>query len=414
MKLQIPPSLKHKGFFYLWSGVLISVAGSRMQFTALLWHISTLTDEPIYLGLVGVARMVPILILSLVAGVVADSFNRRKILFITQSVQTLSAILLGWLTLSGQIELWHLYALTAIEAASFSFDLPARQSVTPNLVPKHELPNAFSMQSMAFTTASILGPVLAGLVLANPNLGQGYAYIFNAISFAAMFIALIGMGEVPQETVKGQKIDLSAISEGIAFISKAPMIISSMVLDFVATFFSSATALLPIFAADILQVGEVGYGWLTAAQFVGAAITAGILSQMADLKRQGPIMLGSVVVYGIATIGFGLAPSFWVAFVMLALVGASDTVSMVIRNTIRQLQTPDRLRGRMTSINQVFFIGGPQLGEMEAGTVAQFFGPIFAVVSGGIGCIIGVALIAWKWPQLVRYSNEQEEAVAVA
>jgi MFS family permease len=405
MMLHIPPAMRHRRFRLLWIGLTISVAGSRMQFFALLWHIKQITDLPIALGLVGLVRIVPILIFSLLGGAVADAFDRRKILYITQSAQIGVALGLSLLTFSGQIELWQLYALTAAQAAALSFELPARQSLTPNLVPVQDLPNAFSMQSIAFTTGSIVGPAFTGFILATPSLGQPYTYLFNAISYLAIMAAVFLMGPVAQDKdiSSGPGIQLQAIKEGIRFIINQPIILSSMLLDFVATFFSSATALLPIFAQDILQVGEVGFGWLAAAQSIGAAAMAAIISQLRDIRRQGTIILAAVTVYGLATIIFGLATSFLTAILALVFVGAADSLSTILRNTIRQLQTPDRLRGRMTSINQIFFMGGPQLGELEAGSVAQLFGAPFAVISGGALCIVGVGWIAKRWPQLRNY-----------
>jgi MFS family permease len=409
MNIQFPPALRSKNFTLILTGLLLSNIGSRMQFYALLWHISILAPgKPIYLGLVGLTRIIPIALFSLVAGVVADSFPRKQIMYITQTVQTLIAITLGYLTLSGQVQLWHLYVLTAIEAASFSFDLPARQSLTPNLVPREHLPNAFSLQSMVFTVASVMGPMLAGIVIAAPGLGQGWAYIINAISFGAIILALLFMSRVPQRIRPDFKLDLSAVREGIDFIKNARLIHSSMILDFIATFFSSAVALLPIYAQEILHVGAQGYGLLGAAQSVGAGLTAFTLALLPDMRKQGRILLWSVVGYGLATILFGFSTVFWVSFIALALVGASDTVSMVIRNVIRQMNTPDEIRGRMTSINQMFFVGGPQLGELEAGIVAQLFGPVIAVVSGGIGCILGVFWIARRWPELIGYNGDEE------
>ena len=379
-----------------------------MQFWAMLWHIRTLTDQPIALGLVGLARVIPIMIFSLVAGAVADVYDRRKILFVTQSIQALNALLLGWLTLTGQIQLCHLYVLTIIEGTAFSFDLPARQSITPNLVPARDLPNAFSLQSIAFTTGNIVGPALSGLVLASPSLGQAYTYLFNALSYLAIFWALIGIGRVEQQRdTGGGRIDFQAIAVGVSFIRNHPLILATMLLDFIATFFSSAFALLPIYAVDILNIGELGYGVLSSAAFIGAALAAAVLSQMDELRRQGPILLGAVVVYGLATVAFGLSSNYLLAFCTLMLVGAGDTVSTIIRNTIRQLQTPDNLRGRMTSINQIFFMGGPQLGELEAGLTAQFFGAPLAVITGGIACVIGVGWVARRWPILLHYDGAE-------
>ncbi|MBW8011751.1 MAG: MFS transporter [Chloroflexi bacterium] len=409
MNLRIPPALKHRRFRLLWGGHMISVAGSRMQFFALLWHIRELTDLPIALGLIGVARIVPIMIFSLIGGAVADAYNRRRVLFITQSVQVLIALTLGLMTLFDVLSLWHIYAFTAIQAAAFSFDLPARQSLTPNLVPAKVLPNAFSMQAIAYTTGAIVGPMLTGIVLATPWLGQPYTYLFNAVSYLGIIAALYLMGPVAQEqdTSAQRGINLPAIREGVRFIAQKPIILSSMLLDFVATFFSSATALLPIFARDILVVGEMGYGWLSAAEFIGAALAAIVISQLGDIRRQGRVMLVSVVVYGIATAIFGIANNFVLAMFALMFVGAGDTVSAIIRRTARQMQTPDYMRGRMTSINQIFFMGGPQLGEVEAGLAAQFFGAPIAVFSGGILCVFSVAWINRRWPQLRRYNGDE-------
>ena len=378
-----------------------------MQVWALLWHIRNLTDQPIALGGVGLARIIPVLLFSLLGGVIADVANRRKVILITQSVMAISALALALLTFFEQIALWQIYALTAIQAMAVAFDNPARQALVPNLVPARDLPNAFSMNSVAFQTGSIIGPALSGLIIA--YFGQGYVYLFNAISFLAVLFALVLMGSVEQQMQPGERvtINFSAIQDGINFIVAQPIILSSMLLDFFATFFSSANTLMPIFARDILHVGAIAYGWLSAAQSIGAVGVALVISQVHEIRRQGPIFLISVVLFGLATIFFGLSRLFWVAMVALVLVGAADTVSTIIRNTIRQLQTPDYIRGRMTSINQIFFFGGPQLGEVEAGAVAQFFGAPFAVVSGGIGCILAVAWIARRWPQIAHYNGDE-------
>jgi MFS family permease len=409
MSIHIPPSLYHRQFRLLWIGMMVSIAGSQMQIWALFWHIRTLTDQPIALGGVGLARILPVIVFSLVGGAMADVVNRRKVMFITQSAMALSALALAVLTIKGHIDLWHIYLLTAIQAMAVAFDTPARQSLVPNLVPNRDLPNAFSLNSIAFQTGSIIGPALSGLVIA--YLGQAYAYLLNAISYMAVIIALILMGQVKQQVqVQPQHrapVSLTAISEGVRFILQHPIILSTMILDFFATFFSSANTLMPIFARDILNVGVVQYGWLSSAQSIGAVSAALIISQYNEIRRQGPIFLAAVVIFGLATISFGLSTAFVIAMLALVIVGAADSVSTIIRNTIRQLQTPDYIRGRMTSINQIFFMGGPQLGEMEAGTVAQFFGAPFAVVSGGVGCILAVAWIVLRWPQLRKYNGDE-------
>jgi len=412
MQLHIPPALKHRRFFYLWLGLMISVAGTQMQIWALFWHIRELTDQPIALGGIGAARILPIIIFSLIGGAVADSYNRRTIIFITQTVSALTALALGLLTDFGQISLWHIYALTAVQAVAIAFDSPARQALVPNLVPAKDLPNAFSMTSIAFQTGSILGPALTGFAIAFA--GQAAVYYINAVSFLAVILALILIGNVSQTFgTSSRGVSLTSIRDGIRFILSRPIIFSTMILDFIATFFASANTLMPIVARDVLHVGVVEYGWLSAAGSAGAVLAALVVSQVQELKKQGALFMGAVVVFGAATILFGLSRFFVLAWCALAITGAADSVSTIIRNTIRQIRTPDELRGRMTSVNQIFFQGGPQLGEIEAGLVAQFFGAPFAIVSGGIGCILGVLWISRKWPQLTRY-NGDEPALAGA
>jgi MFS family permease len=406
MGLHIPPSLKHKRFFYLWLGQLISIAGTQMQIWALLWHINQLNKNPIALGGIGLARIVPVIIFSLIGGAVADTRNRRNVMFVTQSIAALLALTLGLLTQFGHITIWWIYAITALQAVAIAFDGPSRQSLIPNLVPAKDLPNAFSMTFTAFQAGSVIGPAFTGVIIAFA--GQAAVYYFNAFSFISVLIALVLIGDVPQKiSEKTAGISMESIREGVQFILNKPIILSSMLLDFVATFFASANTLLPIIATSVLHVGVVQYGYLSAAQAVGAVLAALVISQVKELRRQGHLFLGAVIVFGIATVIFGLTKSLLVAWLALATTGAADGVSTIIRNTIRQLQTPDYIRGRMTSVNQIFFQGGPQLGEMEAGAVAQLFGATFAVVTGGIGCIIGTLLIIRKWPQLTTYNGDE-------
>lgn len=406
-RLHIPPSLLHRKFRLLWLGLMVSVAGSQMQTWAIFWHIRDLTDLEIALGGVGLARLLPLVLFSLIGGAIADTLNRRVILFFTQTLMALTALALAWLTFRGEIRLWHIYTLTALQAVGIAFDTPARQSLVPNLVPARDIPNAFSMTSISYQTGAIVGPALSGLVIA--YLGLQYAYLINALTYAAVLLALAMMGRVDQQRDPSRRItlDLGSIGDGLRFILGHPIILSSMLLDFFATFFAAANTLMPVVARDVLGVGAIEYGWLSAAQSIGAVLAALIFSQIDDVRRQGPMLLGAVVAFGLATIGFGFARTFIPAMVFLALMGASDSVSMIIRNTIRQLQTPDYLRGRMVSVNQMFFMGGPQLGEVEAGTVAQLFGAPFAIISGGIGTLLAVAWIARRWPQLGRYNGDE-------
>jgi MFS family permease len=406
LKFSIPAALRNQRFLYLWLGLLISIAGSQMQIAALFWHIRILTGnpQPLALGGIGLARILPIIVFSFVGGPVADTLNRRRILFVTQTAMALVALVLAILTFSGQITIWYIYLLTAVQATALAFDGPARQAMIPNIVSAEDLPSAFSLSSIANNAGSILGPALSGIVIV--ALGQGYAYFFNAISFLAVIVALALIGPVMQDSKKSG-IHLSAAMDGVRFILSKPIILSTMLMDFVATFFASANTMMPIVAKDILKVGEIGYGWLSSAQAIGSVIAGIVVSQVQKLHKQGLTFLIAVVIFGAATVLFGATNAFAIAMFALILMGAADAVSTIIRNTIRQLNTPDYIRGRMTSVNQIFFQGGPQFGEVESGIVAALFGVPAAIISGGIGCIVGTALIILKWPQLREYNGDE-------
>lgn len=408
-----PPSpfvaLRHRNFRLLWSGQLLSNSGTMMQNAAILWHVSLLVPEgqrALALGIVGLVRIVPIIVFSLIGGMVADSIDRRRLMLVTQAGMALSAALLALHAFSGAGSLWPVYVLTALSATFTSFDSPARQSLFPVLVPREHLSNAISLNTIMFQTASVAGPALGGLLIAVG--GVGWVYALNAVSFGFVIAALLRMRDVPghgEGRVRG--ISRAALSEGLGFVFRTPLIRSTMLLDFFATFFASALALLPIFAQDVLGVGAEGYGLLAAAPSVGAIATSAALVPLIDrIRGRGRVMLWSVALYGLATVVFGMSRSFWLTFGCLALTGAADTVSMVIRNVIRQLHTPDHLRGRMTGVNMMFFMGGPQLGELEAGLVASVWSAPVSVVTGGIACMIATGWIAWRTPDLRRYVHD--------
>jgi MFS family permease len=240
-------------------------------------------------------------------------------------------------------------------------------------------------------------------------------YWLNAVSFLAVIAALIVMRPAPQETRR--KASIGSVREGLRFVFHQPIILSTMLLDFIATFFSSANQLLPIFAAQILNVGAPGLGALTAATSIGSFIAGGVMGFISRVKKPGQVILYSVAVYGLATVLFGLSRDLVISLMMLGLTGAADTISAIMRATIRQLVTPDEMRGRMTSVNMIFFMGGPQLGELEAGLAAALLGAPLSVITGGLGCLIAVALTAWKAPTLRKFDEEdlhQANAVLLA
>jgi len=395
--------------------MLLSFSGSFMQSAALLWHVSLLVapeKKALALGFVGLARVVPVVIFSMISGVVADALDRRRVLLITQTSSAIVALGLAVLTVRGLTAVWPIYLLAAASAAVGAFDLPARQALVPMLVPRDHLANAITLNTIMFQTASVIGPAAAGFVIAAS--GVALAYALNAVSFGCVIVALLMMRDVPKhaDAQSGSRSDVSwgSALEGLRFVFRSPLMRSTMLLDFFATFFASATALLPIFAQDILHVGARGYGWLFAAPAVGSFITSVALVPIVEhIERRGASIIWSVVGHGIATIVFGFSRNFWLTFLCLAIVGSTDTVSTVLRNIIRNLETPDRLRGRMTGVNMVFFMGGPQLGELEAGAVANWLGAPFSVISGGIGCVLATVWVGLTTPKLRHYRGSSSE-----
>ncbi|MEP6635512.1 MAG: MFS transporter [Acidobacteriota bacterium] len=401
-------ALKHRDFRLLWLGQIVSVTGSQMQLVAINWHVYLLTRSAFALGMVGLFRGLPIVVCSLLGGVVADVMDRRRLMIATQTVMLLSAALLTTTTLLGSQSVWPIYMLTGLSSAAVAFDIPARQALMPSLVPPKDFANAVSLGLIVFNVATIVGPAIAGLLLA--SYGPAVIYAANACSFLAVILALGAMrtsGRVTEETEMATKVSFAALREGLSFVRRTPIIVQTMTLDFAATFFASASALLPIFAEEVLRVGARGLGLLAAAPAVGSVVTALVIARMGGFKNQGKLVIGSVAIFGMATTAFGLSRVFWFSLLMLAVTGAADTVSTVLRQTIRQLSTPNHLRGRMTSINMVFFMGGPQLGEVEAGVLAALVGAPFSVVVGGIGSMASAVIAYFKAKRLLNYEGEQ-------
>lgn len=405
--MMLPPAFKSRPFLMYWIGHLISVTGSQMQLWALYWHLRTLSDQPVVISGIGLVRFLPVILLSLIAGVAADRFDRRKMAILTQVALGLVAMILGITTRLGDIALWSIFGLVAVQSVAVAFDVPARQALIPSLVPREDLTNAYSLTSIAAKVGGILGPAISGLVIA--YLGLEWAYWINAISFLAVIVALIAMGNIQTE-IKKEPFKIRGafleIRDGIEFIRNSPIILSIMILDFFGTFFSSANTLLPFVARDILHVGPIQYGWLSASQSIGTLMIGLYISQKSRLHRQGLLISGAIILFGLATILFGLSTAFWLTMLALILIGIFDGLSSIIRNTARQMLTPNEMRGRMISITQIFFKGGPQLGEVESGIVAQLLGVPFAIISGGVGCVAAALIVVKKFPQLLKYKGD--------
>jgi MFS family permease len=422
-------SLRHRDFRALWAAQLVSLTGSQMQSVALHWHVYLLTHSPLALGAVGLTRVLPIIAFSLWGGIVADRADRKRVMLVAQSGMAVFSMVLAGLTAFGRETLVALYALNALLAAASAFDNPARQALVPRLVPPEDLPGALSLNLTMFQLALIIGPALSGLLIAGHGTGLvaapahlagagagagtgalAFIYALNALSFLAVIVALLTMRTSGVVAAEGgtHEPPLAALRAGLRFVLTTPIMVWTMTLDFFATFFSGSMSLLPIFADQVLGVGPVGYGWLVAAPAVGALLGSLYTSVQLLPRRQGVVLLWSIGAYGLATVVYGLSRSYALTLIALAGTGLADLVSTVVRQTLRQLLTPDHLRGRMTSVNMIFFMGGPQLGELEAGFVASLFasavlGVTVSVVSGGIATIAITAAVAAASPVVRRY-----------
>jgi MFS family permease len=395
-------ALRSRDYRLLLGGQAISLTGSQMQQVAVIWQLYLLTKSPLALGLLGFFRIVPIATLALGGGVLADAFDRRRVMLVTQSMLALASVTLAWLSWTGRTTPQAIYGLAMLAGAATAFDNPARQALVPRLVDSKQLPNALSLYVTVFQIATVAGPAIGGAVLALS--GPTVIYLVDVGSFLVVIGALLGM----QHRLTGRgvsQINARAMLEGLRFLRSMPLIWSTMLLDFVATFFAGSLLLLPIFADQLFHTGPRGLGLLYAAQPLGAVLMGAALSARPPIRRQGPALLWSVGAYGVAVALFGVSRWFWASFVLLAISGAADTVSAIIRNIVRHTLTPDELRGRMSSVVMIFFMGGPQLGEVEAGAVAKLFGARFSVASGGVLCVIAAAAVAGLMPALRRYES---------
>jgi MFS family permease len=395
------------------------MVGSQMQLIGVNWHVYTLLRgqsfmlsvqhwhfalnmQAIGLGTLGAVRILPIFLFAFLGGAVADHWNRKRIILWSQMVACLCAGILGLLTLNGTITLPLLYLFTALDAGISSFNEPAQTALFPQLLPREDLANGTTLFSLLWQVGTILGPMFAGMLLASFSIGL--VYLTNATSFLIVLIAvaLIRSREEGQ-IAKREAFEWRTILDGFHFVRKTEVIWGTMLIDFYATFFSSARTMLPLVADQILHVGPQGYGLLATAQPIGGVITGVILATRKPIQHQGKILLISVALYGLATAIFGLSAIFFVSYLLFALTGVGDTISTVIRSIIRQHLTPEQLRGRMTAVQMILAMGGPQLGEVESGLLAAAMGTSFTIFTGGMLTFLMVGWLAYRSPTLRTY-----------
>ena len=395
------PTTRFAAFTYqaytkYWIARLCTNFATQIVAVAVAWQIYDLTRDPFDLGIIGLVQFLPLLLLVLITGAVADRFGRKLVMAISiagQFLCTLAILYFSWRGLTSPMPIFIALAGLGITRAFFG---PASQSLTVNLVPTHIFPNAVAWNSSSWQLASIVGPVMGGLLY---GLGANVPY------FTATILLLLGLVltvKIPKPAVRAhiQKASFSSLFDGLRYIRKEKVVLGAISLDLFAVLLGGAVALLPVYARDVLELGPWGLGMLRAAPGIGALIIAAWLAASPIRNHAGRIMFGCVALFGFFTIVFGLSTITWLSVIALALVGAADMVSVYIRETLLQLWTPDEVRGRVNAVNMVFLGASNELGEFRAGFMAAWIGVVPAVVFGGVGAIAVAGIWAWKFPQL--------------
>lgn len=391
----IPPSFA----IYLASRFCAATAVMLLR-TTLFWHVFELTGSEFHVGLLGLVQFAPTLAFTLVGGAVADAYDRKRVMRIAQLPILAAGATLFWVTQAEAASLPALYGAAFLIFCAFAFDSPARQALVPTLVPLAAFPRAVTIASTIQTLAFALGPAVAGFTIDHAGLPAAYGLYVALV--AANWVG-IGFFRPVREGGERRAPSWQGVREGLAFVRAQPVVLGCMALDMFAVMFASVTALLPVYAKEILAVGPSGLGVLGSSLELGGLLVAVPMMLRPPASRPGRALLIGVGVYGLATILFGLSRAFPLSVAAYMVVGMADQVSVVMRQTAIQLETPDALRGRVSAVNMIFIQASNQLGAARAGFVAAATSPTFAVVSGGIGCLLVLALVAWRIPELRRY-----------
>jgi MFS family permease len=403
------PLRESRSFRLLWIGQLVSLSGSQLRLVALPYQIFLLTGSSFAVGLIGVVQAVPLLLLSLFGGVIADAVDRRRLLLITQIGLAAVSFALAIVTQAGLASVTLLYVLTAVGACFSALDNPTRAAIAPTLVERRLIRAAMALNPTIFQFALVFGSVLAGIVIG--GFGLAGAYWLDVVSFVASFIATWMMRTPPSVAAERQPM-LRSLVEGVRYLGATRILLATMALDFLATFFGSPRALFPYYAERVFHVGPEGLGLLYASMGAGALVASVASGWTARVRRQGLTVLIAVAVWGVSIALFGVLDERWflLALVLLAIANGADAVSSIFRGTILQMIVPDALRGRLNAINLMFVLGGPQLGQFESGAVASLWSPMASVVSGGVACVASVFAIAAWIPEITRFHAHRDEA----
>jgi MFS family permease len=394
-------ALRYKDFAVYTAARFCATLSWQMIGVAVGWQVYQLTREPLHLGLVGLAQFLPFVALVLPAGQIADRHDRRIVLICAYAVEALSVALLLWFTLSSIQSIWPVLAAMALFGAGRAFWMPTGQAVTPNLVPPEVFPGAVALNSSLFQIAVISGPAIGGLLfLLGPHVVYGVALALEVLVLILM-IAIRPM----RSTSPARGFQIGDFLEGLRFVFRKRTVLGAISLDLFAVLFGGATALLPVYASDVLHTDAAGLGILRTAPGVGAALTASVLAFSPITRHVGAWMFAGVALFGLSTVVFGFSHSFVVSLIALVLLGAGDMVSVFIRQILVQLETPDSIRGRVSAVSSMFIGASNELGEFESGVTAHWLGTIRAVVLGGFATLIVVAAYMRIFPELRRMNE---------
>ncbi|HEX2024986.1 MAG TPA: MFS transporter [Actinomycetota bacterium] len=402
--IDLTPLRTSREFRLLWFGELVSHTGRHITVVALPFQVWELTRSTLAVGLIGLVQVMPLMAGSILGGALADAMDRRRLLLITQSALVVTGLLFVWLAAMGDPPVALLYVAAALNAALTAVDAPARTSAIPGLVGKENLPSAMALNQVLMQVSDVAGPALGGLIIA--RFGLVWAYSADVASFLVAILALLAMRPMPPRREEGEAVPrrLQAIRDGFRYLRGRPVLQTTFTADIIAMVFGMPRALFPVLADEVFRVGPQGLGLLFAAPAAGALVGALFTGWVRHVRHQGRAVLWAIAVWGLAIAAFGLSTeAFWLGLVFLAVAGAADVVSAIFRSTILQGTVPDSLRGRLSSIHFMVVVGGPRLGDVEAGVVAHLTSPVFSVISGGAACVIGVGLLALLVPAFRRY-----------
>lgn len=389
---------RYKPFLRMWCSRLASTSGNQMLMVAIGWQMYELTGSAWDLGLVGLMQFLPALLLVLIAGHVVDRFDRARIVLICMVAQTAFALVLAVAAHGHVANRGLLFATSVLLGTVKAFQMPAQQALTPALVPMEMLPRALAFSSMGSQAAIVAGPALGGFIYVA---GAQVVYLGCALLFASAGAWVAGL-RYPRLAAMARHLSVETLLAGVRFVRSRPVVMGAISLDLFAVLLGGATALLPIFARDILHTGPWGLGLLRASPAAGAFTVSVLLTRFPVSRRAGRMLLGAVALFGLATLVFGLSRSFVLSLLALALSGAGDMISVVIRQSLVQLDTPDEMRGRVSAVNSVFIGASNQLGEFESGATAAWLGPVGSVLLGGAGTLLVAALWVRLFPELAR------------